>query len=381
MPELPDGWIAPTEFPPASYQTLGAILASEQNYALFCDMGTGKTYIAANVMSNAARRQGGTRRTDKGDVPTIYRVLIVCPKQVQENWYRELQRFMVVPGKIAVCRGGENRRLKGLTQVVIAEEGRRYGAAIISPEALTSSVDIFSAIPWDLVVVDESHNFKSPSTARWKTLQRIRSTSRQRLILSGSPIGNTPFDLWTQLEFLDAGMSGFSTYAAFKEFYGKHRAVIGVPGVQRLEALQNMPLLRERLARCALKLTKSEAGLDLPKVYSVREVEMTESQERYYAQMKSSMAVDLEEQVAGLSDPTRAAVSANIILTQLLRLSQITSGFLSVRSGGDKIETQINNKNPKIEAIVTDLEEELRDDPLSKKIIWAIERESIRARS
>ena len=157
-------------------------------------------------------------------------------------------------------------------------------------------------------------------------------------------------------------------------------------GVARLIGLQNMPLLHERLARLSVQITKKEAGLNLPdKIEIQREVEMTVEQARYYSDISEKLAVEIEESLA--NSKQNKAMTTEHILTKLLRLAQITSGFVTWDAVVDpdtaqvvrprKIQ-QINEANPKVEAVVADIMEELGEDATGKKIVFAIEVETLK---
>ena len=191
-------------------------------------------------------------------------------------------------------------------------------------------------------------------------------------------------DLWSQLELLGEGMSGFSSFAKFRSVYGVWEPVYGASGVEKLVSLKNMPFLQERLSRLSFTMTKKEAGLQIPeKIDDIYEVEMTPEQARAYQKMRDELVVEFEGALNGNVD----VMQANHILTSMLRLSQITSGFATVQAivdeeGNEKTPKrvmQINpGANPKIQAVIEMLEDPERD-PLSKTIIWCIYIEDIRA--
>lgn len=375
-PEKPHDWLIHKQRPLSDYQHAAvSFTMGMQGSALFMDRGTGKTAVAIQKVCMEAKRK----------TTGMFRVLIVCPNQVRANWVEEFRRFAVVPGKASVMRGDSYARIKALTQGVAEEEGLKFGATIISYDACSRSAEILSKVPWDLIVADESQRFKSSRTKRWtEGMLLLRDVAQERLILSGSPIGNSPMDLWTQLEFLFEGASGFITFDAFRKFYGVWEDIGVAHGVQRLTKLQNMPLLQERLSRLAFQITKEDAGLQLPdKVYDIREVEMTKSQSDYYKLVCEQLAIELKDLGGNVTNEMRV----NHVLTQLLRLAQITSGFVvwdalvdpetGVEARARKVQ-QINEKNPKVEAVVEDLLAELEEDPNGKKIVWAVEVESLK---
>ncbi|UOF80040.1 chromatin remodeling complex ATPase-like protein [Caudoviricetes sp.] len=372
-PESPETWVEHPKLPASDYQLVAAMMAIEQEgMAFFMDRGTGKTATAIAVICEEARRK--QLRLKVEDKPML-RVLIVCPQQVCTNWSLEFGRFATCKGKTVVVRGGPAERVKTLVHGVSWEKDCAFGAVIISYDSLVASLDAYKKVKWDRIVLDESHFIKDPGTNRWKAFKELRDSAKRRLIMTGTPIGNSPMDLWTQLEFLGTGMSGFVDFKTFRNFHGVFEAA-GAPGIQKLVATRNVPLLQERLARLSFSVTKEEAGLKLPdKVYDVWEVQMTPKQAEIYDKIAEALFADIEDQLSGDVD----ALTVENILTKLLRLAQITSGHIVwdpvIDDAGNVLKPRrlqdIDVTNPKIDAVVEMMTAEDRD-PLGKTIIWAV---------
>lgn len=380
LPERPNDWIVHKERPLSPHQETAVQFCLEQEAcALFMDKGTGKTATAIQRFCMEAIRYN--RETQK-----MYRVLIVCPQQVCMNWSIEIDRFAITSGKRVVIRGTALDRLKAITHAMATEEDCDFSAMIVPYDSFVASAQFFQAIEFDLCILDESHHIKSPRTERWKALREFRDKCKRKMILTASPIGNNPMDLWTQLEFLGSGLSGFQTFEAFRKFHGEWEDVGGQhTGVSKLVAMKNVPLLQERLSRLAFTITKKDANLQLPdKVYDIHEIEMTPRQRKVYEKVASELAVEIEDKLSGETDE----MTIRHVLTALLRLVQVTSGFITIdakyNDDGDvsqpKNVKQIDGiyDNPKINAVIELLKDPERD-PLGKTIIWAIYREDIRA--
>ena len=372
-PLMPKTFIDHPDLPLTMCQrTAVAVSCWQEAKALFMEQGTGKTAVSVSRVCTEARRN------ETG----IYRVLVLCPGQVRLNWKEEFQRFSTIQGKVSVLRGGNLRRTKQLVDGIRKEENCRFGICVMSIDSVDGMVETLKRVPWDLIIIDESHYIKNQNTKRFKAVRELVENSRQRMILTGTPIANKPFDLWAQLEFLGAGLSGFLTFANFRKFHGIFKKQEGTP-IARLIGLKGVPLIQERLARLAFMVTKKEAGLDLPdKVYDICEVEMTPKQRDVYKQLATQLIAEIENDLA-----TNDKITADHILTKMLRLAQVTSGFVrfdtvvdpetgnttggAVRQLGD---------NPKINEIVRQLTDEDRD-PKGKTIIWSCHVEDIRALS
>lgn len=301
----------------------------------------------------------------------MYRALIVAPKNVRANWKNEFLRFASTPGRLVVLRGGALERTKLLIEAFQQDEGDEWTAVICSYETLIRSWDSLKMVEWDLAVLDESHYIKSPSTKRFKQSLKLRELCKQRMVLTGTPITNSLLDLYTQLEFLGEGFSGFHSFTAFRQYYsrfenrgGNHDVFVGY---------KNVPLIQERLARMAFMIRKEEALPDLPeKVNDIYEVEMSKEQYDIYCQVRDQLAIEIEND---LNAAENKSLVINNILTKLLRLAQITSGFIAwdpvYSDEGDIIKARQVDRfdpNPKLEALVELLKEK---GPNDKTVVWA----------
>ena len=390
-PEMPDDFVDHPDFPAADYQK-AAMMASlnQPAFGFFGEQGTGKTLMAILRVNLEAKRKREGRLA--GIKAGMYRTLILCPKQVRKNWANEFARFSTSPGKVGIITGQIIERQKVLLDTFKDEEDCAWSATILSIDSARQSMDMLRKIPWDLVIIDESHYIKDPSSKRFQMAREFNNTpTRQKLILTGTPIANSLFDLWAQFEFLGEGMSGFSSRDSFRKFHGKFEKVQrGASAVQTLVGLKGVPMIQERLARSAFLIRKEEAMPNLPdKVYSIEEVEMTALQADYYNQMAESLAVALDAEMAAAERRGESKMmTVNHILTRLLRLAQITSGH--VKWDGDvnpengepmsgTVE-QIDRKNPKVEAIIDMLHDE-GNDPNEKTIVWCTFIEDMRVMS
>ena len=370
VPEAPADYDEHPELPLSDYQRVAMQMAlGQEAIALFMEQGTGKTPTAIARICLEAKR---TRRGEMDGKKRMMRVLIVAPNAVRLNWETEFQRFATTPGKVCRIRGGKMRRVKLLTQAIKDDPECGFTAVIIGYDTLSNDHEIFSQVAWDLLVTDESHYYKNAKTNRWNAIASVRDVSARKMALTGTPIPNTLFDLQTQLEGLYEGGSGFQTVKGYRDFHGQFEDVgqVATGGhVSKLIGYNHVPWLQERLTRLSFRITTEDAGLNLPdKVYDIHEVEMTAKQKTLYEKVSTHLFAEVEADLAGATEKTLEVVCNNI-LVKLLRLSTITSGH--IKFDGEKKAIQIDSKNPKIEATMDLLAENLKKDPNLKTVIFA----------
>ena len=202
-----------------------------------------------------------------------------------------------------------------------------------------------------LLAVDESTTIKSRTAARTKALTRIAKHVKYKRILTGSPITQSPLDLFSQCEFLERGCLQQASYWGFLNRYAKvQRRTLGAHSFQQVMGYQNLDELNRIIQPFSYRVRKEEC-LDLPdKVYVQREVEFTPEQKAAYNTMKKAAMAFLAE----------GQVTASTVLSQMLRMQQICSGYVKTDEGV-LVELPTN----KIKALMAAIEE-----TDGKMIIW-----------
>lgn len=361
------------DLPLAPYQRL-ALKSSmhTEAFALFMEQGTGKTPpVIARICTEAQQKH----LEGKG----LYRAIVVAPKNVRTNWINEIKRFATCNGRAVVLRGGQVARVKQIIHAMspwdpeTGEDEPLWSIVIVSYETLTKSWDALGMIPWDLAVLDESHYIKNHRTTRYDTALQLRERAEQRMVLTGTPVTNFVIDLYSQLEFLGRGLSGFTHWKHFSEFYGKW---VKRGRFNLLVENQNVPFLKERLARLSFIVRKEQVLKDLPpKVYDVYDVLMTPYQAELYKKIQTQLAIEINDELDELeADGHPREMLIQNVLTKMLRLAQVTSGFLmwdrefdedTGKRGPQRIDRL--DPNPKLDALMSLLEEKTTDE---KTIVW-----------
>ena len=203
-----------------------------------------------------------------------------------------------------------------------------------------------------LMAVDESTTIKTPTANRTKSITAIAPLAKYRRILTGSPVTKSPLDLYSQCKFLHEDLLGFTSYYAFRQRYA-HMVTRNFGGrqVQIVGSYKRLDELSESLKPFSYRVLKEDC-LDLPdKIYIKRYVELTDEQKKNYSSMK---------QIA-LTAINGRTITAPHVLTQLMRLHQITCGHIKLDN--DEI---VNLKNNRVTELMNVLEE-----VEGKAIIWA----------
>lgn len=172
-----------------------------------------------------------------------------------------------------------------------------------------------------LLVCDEAHKLKNPQSKQSKASYLLSKRCKGCLVLTGTPITKHPLDLFGELRCVDDSILGTS-WGIFKKEY----AMWGGYGGYQLVKYMNLKRLRTRIDP-HIFIAKKEDCLDLPKrTHEIIPVELTKSRTTY-EQMARQSIVEMEN--GDISE-------APIVLTRMLRLSQITGGYLRVENEAKK---------------------------------------------
>ena len=322
---------------------------NKEAFAIFAEMGTGKTKIAldnACILYNRGK---------------IDRLLVVAPKGAYMNWV-DLEIPTHVPDyiekNVLAWKSTTSAKYRVQLKNIMDLSDYRLKIMVMNVEAFSTKKGLEFAklflIGKAMMIVDESTTIKNPQAKRTKNILSLAKETKYRRIMTGSPVTQSPMDLWAQMDFLDPEILGQQSYYAFRTRYAvviTANAAGGTHKYQKIVKFKNLAQLGQLVSPHSYRILKKEC-LDLPdKVYTRREVELTDEQQLAYNDMKSNAMAVLQGQ----------SLTAVNVLTQLIRLHQITCGHMKT----DRGET-LNLKNNRLDELM-----QILGETTGKVIIWA----------
>jgi SNF2 family DNA or RNA helicase len=331
--------------PPMNHQLIGLRKAwKKKEYALFWEMGTGKTFTAINL---AAARFNADQ---------IDSLLVVCPTPIKSVWKSEILKWSPIPASVDVIEAGRKALSLGepskLEVLVVGVESLSNGKA----SKLASE---FVATRNPMIVCDESSKLKNPNATRTKKAVQLANQCEYKIIMTGTPITQGMEDLYSQFLFLDRNIIGVKNYFMFKRTY----CIMGGFEGRKILGYMNEDELLARLAPFTDVVKKADV-LDLPeKVYERVSVEPTKEQLALIKALKEKFEAEQGGEV----------LSVRTILERLTRFQQILGGnfpYAELDSRGERVyrTSPVEGKNPKLEALM-DLIQGISHE--TKVIIWA----------
>lgn len=203
--------------------------------AFLMEMGTGKTLTTIAVMGRAYLDS------------KINKVLVVCPTSIMNVWETELNTYADFPVCATVLTGSGAKR----TQPLQNQGWPGLWVAIINYEATWRVIkDLIEWAP-DMVVYDESQRIKTHNAAQSKACHKISDATPYRMILTGTPVQNSPADFFSQYRAIDKTVFGTS-FVAFRNRY----VMMGGYGNHQVVGYKNLSELTQKAHSIAFRCTK-----------------------------------------------------------------------------------------------------------------------------
>ena len=230
---------------------------------------------------------------------------------------------------MTVLNGTGTKKAQALSSL----NGKPLQVAVINYESAWRMEKELATWKPDLIIADEGHKIKTHNISASKAMHRLGARAGYRLLLTGTPVTNKAIDLFSQYKFLDPSVFGNSFYTFRNRYfdmtgYGNYTPIL--KGNMEGELIQRMHTI-------AYRATKAEC-LDLPETTDIfRRVELEPQALRLYRQLVRDSYAELE----------RGEVTITNVLTKLLRLSQLTGGFL----GSDESESAEQVSSAKLDVL------------------------------
>ena len=291
----------------------------KENFAYFMEMGTGKTKVLIDNMSMLY---------DKGKIDGA---LIIAPKGVVKTWYeQELPAHLPdhIDNVSILWQSNITKKQQEKLDSVL-KTGEDLHILVMNVEALSTTKGVEFALKFinchnTMMAIDESTTIKNPGAKRTKNIIKLGEKAKYRRIMTGSPVTKNPLDLYSQCEFLDPYLLDFTSYYAFRNRYAEMKTLhVRGRSIQVVKKFVNLGELSETLKNFSYRVLKEDC-LDLPpKNWIKRYITLTPDQFKVYDQMKRQAVAHLNGK----------ASSTMTVLTQLMRLQQITCGHFVANDG------------------------------------------------
>jgi len=273
--------------------------------AIFHEQGLGKTKIAIDILLYWLENS------------SIDTVLIVTKKQLVQNWKNEfIYHTYIKPA-------------------ILTDDKKNNYLVFISPaRVIITNFEILQVEKSQLIlylktrnvaiIIDEATKLKNPKSKLTQTYFELSPLFKKKLILTGTPVANRPYDIWAQIYFLDQGKSLGNNFSEFKKQTDLSNKLSENKNLQ--EAFEEeLAGIFEKIRSFSVRKTKNSGIISLPdKIYIREETELTPEQNALYNKIREELKVEVIKNGKKIIDDSSAMVK------RLLRLVQVTSNPLLV---------------------------------------------------
>ena len=250
-------------------QGINGILADE--------MGLGKTIQAIALLAHVSETKGNWGP-----------FMVVAPASTLFNWQQEIHRF--APNLRVLPYWGSLKERKTIRkffqQRYWGSPNSQFHVVVTSYQLVVADEKAFQRLKWQYMVLDEAQAIKNTNSQRWKIL--LSFNTRNKLLLTGTPIQNTMAELWALLHFIMPKL--FDSHEQFQEWFSKDiEASSGDQNALNHHQLSRLhAILKPFMLRRVKKDVENEIGQK--KEYQIL-INMTTRQAELYNRIKEHLSL------------------------------------------------------------------------------------------
>lgn len=315
-----------------------ALSWNKSGFALFMEMGTGKSKVAIDKATNHFMQ---------GDINGM---IVWCPVSIRTNWIGEFRthcpldlKWKIVDGMpvspyIKVCDLSTKALERELDEfiatpmpfkvLIVGMESVQQGSAVDDPKKAGRAYAVaerFALAHNHIAVVDEAHGIKGHDSNRTVNITKLGLMAKFKLLMTGTPVLQGLLDLYSYFEFLDPNIIGMGDWYSFRARY----AILSDDGYNRVVAYDNTEELLSTVQPYIYQVLKSECMSLPPKMYAERVVKLSAAQKEVYDKIKKTKEYEKGD----------VKVSIDNALQKYSALQTVIGGFLNY----DEYEEQPSN--------------------------------------
>lgn len=295
--------------------------------AIFHEQGLGKTKIAVDLIAYWL---------EDCEIDTV---LVVTKKQLIANWERELfQHLGIRPAKLDSNPSKNYYVLTSTARIIVTN----FETVVSEHDRLSLFLDTRSVA----IIIDESAKIKNPDTKISQTLFELSPQFSIKCIMTGTPIANRPYDIWSQIFFLDNGKSLGANFEDFKKNVDLTNDLASDEGKRKVFS-EAVGSIFEKISTFSVRETKdSSLTIELPsKTIHDIAVDPEDLQNIMYEQVRHDMCIVVQQGDESIFDDSSSS------LKRMGRLLEIASSPRIIDDSYDRI----SGKEKKLDDLIKDI--------------------------
>ncbi|MCE1226907.1 MAG: DEAD/DEAH box helicase [Geobacteraceae bacterium] len=335
-----------TKFESFPYQHDAVLALRDLEFgAIFHEQGLGKTKIAIDLMLYWLQQK------------VVDTVILVVKKSLMQNWLEELAVHCSIKPRVLSSNRKDNF-------YVFNSPVRLVVSNYESIKCEKERIKLFSKTRDVGVILDESAKIKSPESEIAQTFFELSSCFKRRVIMTGTPVANRPYDIWAQVYFLDQGKSLGTNFGEFKRETNLDNDLFDDVKCQ-IELENKLSPIFSKLSKFAVRETKKSGVIELPDKIIESVICYWEPRQReLYFQLKNELRLVILKNGKPVEDISES------VLKRLLRLVQVASNPRLVDDGYSLAPGKFNSLYELLRTIINNGEKTIIWTSFNENAVW-----------
>ncbi|ETL48775.1 hypothetical protein L916_01660 [Phytophthora nicotianae] len=275
--------------------------------------------------------------------------LVVVPLSTLSNWVNEFKKW--APDLVLVVYKGPPQVRKELHKQEMAS--CQFNVLLTTYEYIMKDKHVLRKYDWQYIIVDEGHRMKNAQSKFAMTLGSMY-TSRNRLLLTGTPLQNSLPELWALLNFLLPTI--FESVDTFEQWFSKPFAQFSGNGDSNELSDEERMLIINRLHQVLrpflLRRVKASVLDQLPdKVEKVLKCELSGWQKIMYRRIQEGGALLMETTDGSGKKKGKAKYTSKGLSNVLMQLRKVCNHPYLFQTNGYQIDFDIVRSSGKFELL------------------------------
>lgn len=297
--------------------------------ALFHEQGLGKTKIGLDLALHWLRSK------------VLDSVIIVTKRGLVQNWLDEIKSHTYFQARIL----DQDRKSNFFAFNSPARLYLTHYEVLRSEE---SRLKLFQKTRQVGIILDEAQKIKNPDTALTQTALNLAPGFKRRVIMTGTPVANRPYDIWAQIQFLDGGAALGSSFQEFRQELEMGNDLAGNVAAQN-RFRSELAAIFDKIRAFTVRETKDSAGIELPEKHITNvSVDLSPAQRDLYETFRTELRAEVVRDGALTED------NAEDLLKRLLRLVQVASNPFLVDESFEGVPSKLPVANEIVGKAIVD---------------------------
>lgn len=313
--------------------------------AIFHEQGLGKTKIAIDLFLYWLQQKA------------VDTVILIVKKSLIQNWLNELASHCLIKPRVLSANRSDNFYVfNSPVRLVVAN----YETIKNEKERLK----LFCKTRDVGVILDESAKIKTPDSEIAQTFFELAPIFKRRMIMTGTPAANRPYDIWSQVFFLDQGKSLGTNFAEFKRETNLDNDLFDALGRQ-VDLERKLSGIFSRLSAFAVRETKKSGVIELPdKIIESVPCFWESRQLEVYQQLKNDLRLVVLKDGRPVEDISEST------LKLLLRLVQVASNPRLIDDGYTAIPGKLHALRELLTTVASNGEKAIVWTSFNNNAVW-----------